>query len=99
VLAIIVITHLNYHAQGSMAIIGERLALHCITLLQGVLSQHQMEHLTDKELMDKHRTFRLNTGHQSPSLPSPTLPLLFHISYFPSISIAPSIPSPLSSTT
>ena len=28
---------------------------------QGVLSQHQMERLTDKELLDKHRTFRLNT--------------------------------------
>ena len=25
---------------------------------QGVLSQHQMERLTDKELLDKHRTFR-----------------------------------------
>jgi len=29
--------------------------------IQGVLSQKQMELLTDKELMDKHRTFRLNT--------------------------------------
>jgi len=28
---------------------------------QGVLTQHQMERLTDKELLDKHRTFRLNT--------------------------------------
>jgi len=28
---------------------------------QGVMNQHQMEHLTDKELLDKHRTFRLNT--------------------------------------
>jgi len=28
---------------------------------QGVLNQHQMEHLTDKDLVDKHRTFRLNT--------------------------------------
>jgi len=28
---------------------------------QGVLNQQQMELLTDKELMDKHRTFRLNT--------------------------------------
>jgi len=28
---------------------------------QGVLNQHQMERLTDKELLDKHRTFRLNT--------------------------------------
>lgn len=28
---------------------------------QGVLNQHQMERLTDKELVDKHRTFRLNT--------------------------------------
>ena len=25
---------------------------------QGVLTQHQMERLTDKELLDKHRTFR-----------------------------------------
>ena len=29
---------------------------------QGVLSQHQMERLTDKELLDKHRTFRLMQG-------------------------------------
>jgi len=29
--------------------------------IQGVLNQQQMESLTDKELMDKHRTFRLNT--------------------------------------
>ena len=29
---------------------------------QGVLSQHQMERLTDKELLDKHRTFRLTQG-------------------------------------
>ena len=29
---------------------------------QGVLSQHQMERLTDKELLDKHRTFRLMHG-------------------------------------
>ena len=29
---------------------------------QGVLSQAQMESLTDKHLMEKHRTFRLNTG-------------------------------------
>jgi E3 ubiquitin-protein ligase RNF144 len=28
---------------------------------QGVLNQQQMESLTDRELMDKHRTFRLNT--------------------------------------
>ena len=27
---------------------------------QGVLTQHQMERLTDKELLDKHRTFRCN---------------------------------------
>ena len=26
--------------------------------VQGVLNQHQMERLTDKELLDKHRTFR-----------------------------------------
>jgi len=31
----------------------------CVT--QGVLSQNQMESLTDKQLMEKHRTFRLNT--------------------------------------
>ena len=31
-------------------------------LAQGVLSQEQMEALTDKELLDKHRSFRLNTG-------------------------------------
>ena len=29
---------------------------------QGILSQNQMEALTDKQLMEKHRTFRLNTG-------------------------------------
>eukprot|EP00092_Neocalanus_flemingeri_P008234 GFUD01008879.1.p1 GENE.GFUD01008879.1~~GFUD01008879.1.p1 ORF type:complete len:723 (+),score=158.25 GFUD01008879.1:627-2795(+) len=29
--------------------------------IQGVLNQVQMEGLTDKELIDKHRTFRLNT--------------------------------------
>ena len=29
--------------------------------VQGVLSQSQMETLTDKQLMEKHRTFRLNT--------------------------------------
>jgi hypothetical protein len=31
--------------------------------VQGVLSQEQMEALTDKELLDKHKTFRLNTGN------------------------------------
>ena len=31
-------------------------------LFQGVLTQSQMEALTDKQLMEKHRTFRLNTG-------------------------------------
>ena len=30
---------------------------------QGILNQHQMERLTSKDLMDKHRTFRLNTGN------------------------------------
>ena len=29
---------------------------------QGVISQTQMESLTDKALMEKHRIFRLNTG-------------------------------------
>jgi len=29
--------------------------------IQGVLNQQQMESLTDKELVEKHRTFRLNT--------------------------------------
>ena len=31
---------------------------------QGILNQHQMERLTSKDLMDKHRTFRLNTGNK-----------------------------------
>ena len=31
--------------------------------MQGVLSQKQMEAQTDKELVDKHRSFRLNTGN------------------------------------
>ena len=31
-------------------------------LFQGVLTQSQMEALTDVQLMEKHRTFRLNTG-------------------------------------
>ena len=30
---------------------------------QGVLNQKQMEILTNKELMEKYRTFRLNTGY------------------------------------
>ena len=29
---------------------------------QGLLTLHQMERLTSRELIDKHRTFRLNTG-------------------------------------
>ena len=38
--------------------------------IQGVLNQTQMEILTDKHLMEKHRTFRLNTGKNSPGLKS-----------------------------
>ena len=36
--------------------------LNTMNIFQGVLTQSQMEALTDKQLMEKHRTFRLNTG-------------------------------------
>ena len=39
-------------------------SLNCfIIMLQGVLSHPQKESLTDKELLDKHKSFRLNTGN------------------------------------
>ena len=52
--------------------------------IQGVLNQTQMEILTDKHLMEKHRTFRLNTGKSSPGLKS--LHFLFTVqSHFPQL--------------